>query len=163
MFKFNERIEQEAMDTSNLEEGRLYGIKIKNFELLSYDYRPSDTPDEVVYGRFVRKFGGENQTRDEMSEDIDELIQLGKIEIEDHEDEDEDYLLYLTARLFTRYEHIPLYHFELEEGDPFCTQVSVEDCLTGFWAATKDYTFHELLHTNTLKNAAATEEEDEEN
>jgi hypothetical protein len=172
MSQFNERIEQEEMNASNLEVGKLYGIKIKNFEVLSYDYRQSDTPDEVVYGRFVRKFGGSIKTPDEITEELMPIINRNELSIKENKfigseicDDnymDESFASYLTNKFYNCYQNIAFYQFELEEGSPFYIS-GVEALLTGFWADENDYTFHELLPAvGMFKNAVDEADDDDE-
>jgi hypothetical protein len=172
MYQFNERIEQEAMNTNDLEVGKLYGIKLKNFEVFYRpSFRPSDMPDEVVYGRFVRKFGGSFKTPDEITEELMPIINRDEITIKENkfigsEICDDNYMnelfaSYLTNKFYNCYQNIAFYQFELEEGSPF--YISGVALLTGFWADENDYTFHELLPAvGMFKNAADEADDDED-
>jgi hypothetical protein len=171
MSQFNERFEEKAMKSSNLEVGKLYKIKCKNYNevLDAYrgrDFLPHNTPNEVVYGRVVRKFGGSIKPHDEIKEELMSILTGRYMEPQ----RTNALWSFLTETFIIPYYKLAYYQFEIVEGIPFPNDGMFDmfDCFTGYWINTKcylkDYTFHEeIFHTaGMFKNAAVKEDDDED-
>jgi hypothetical protein len=180
MSQFNERFEEESMNTFELEVGKLYGIKCKDYNELLNIYRNAgrdfthNKPNEVVYVRVVRKYGGSIKPRDEITEEFVSILTERWKNSQAVESKSNALWSVFTNDYIVPYQNLAYYQLEIVEGIPFPKDGDF-DSFTGYWINTKGRSFHkgcyfqkytlheEILHTaGMFKNAAVVDDDDDE-